>query len=99
MTTATLLVVLLLCCRDAGLGCAAALALKTLAENHPQNQTLIGQSPGAISGLVALLYGSDGALRSMAHVALKRLARNHPVNGARVRHEAVIYDSNWQMGL
>ncbi len=85
--------------RDAGLGCAAALALNTLADHHPHNQTLIGQTPGAIAGLVGLLLGEGAALQAMAQVALEGLARNHPVNRARLRHESVTYDGQWRVDV
>ncbi|KAF6257656.1 hypothetical protein COO60DRAFT_1206755 [Scenedesmus sp. NREL 46B-D3] len=77
----------------AGLGCAAALALRTLAQGHPRNQTLIGSTPGAVSGLVAMALGrhQQGALQAMAAAALQRLADNHPVNGARIRRESSSY--------
>jgi hypothetical protein len=75
---------------DAGLGCAAALALRTLAHGHPANQTRIGQEPGAVAGLVAMALGQQqqGALQAMAAAALKRLADNHPVNRAKIRRES-----------
>lgn len=94
-----LLLLYLLNFRDAGLGCGAALALKTLAENHPANQTLIGQTAGAVTGLVALLFDGDSTLRAMVLVALRMLARNHPVNRAKIRHAMMSSDGQWQQEL
>jgi hypothetical protein len=75
-----LLVLQMLHDTDAGLGCAAALALRTLAQCHPANQTLIGLEPGAISGLVAMALGQQqqGALQAMAAAALNGSQTTNP---------------------
>jgi hypothetical protein len=88
---------------DAGLGCAAALALQTLAQGHAANQTRIGLQPGAITGLVSMALGQQQqgpALQAMAAAALKRLADNHPVNRARIRRESSSFcEYYWPAGV
>lgn len=62
----------------------AALALGRLCENHFNNQTFIGETPGAVQGLVWLMAGLDRPPAVMARGAVKRLVWDHPVNRMKV---------------
>ncbi|WIA24108.1 hypothetical protein OEZ85_013708 [Tetradesmus obliquus] len=67
---------------DAGLGCAAALALRTLAQHHSSNQSSIAAEPGALAGLVALALGQQ-----QQQVVNGTLAQRHGPNQSHIAAE------------